>query len=134
MPTIDKIIEELHFLSNRISTQVRMVSVCLIAVTWGLLMGTSSTTVAIAGEIKKHLLLIGFLAILAMFLDFLQYFCGYLDADRLRLRMEEKELRSGEYDYKAPLHRLRHWFFWAKQGVLSLAVVWFLVVVAWYIF
>lgn len=77
MATKQEILEEIKFLSDRISVQVRTISLGLLAITWGLLIAESNVAIEIARQMGKSLMIIGGLAILTMFFDFLQYFFGY---------------------------------------------------------
>lgn len=127
---IKDVIEELRFLSDRISTQVRTIAIGLIGITWGLLIGKSG----FVGHLKIKLLWVGSFALLAMFLDFLQYFCGYICTDNVRKGMEKEKKEEGIYDYRSWLYRLRSWFFWLKQIILIIVVVCFFVIVLPYLF
>jgi hypothetical protein len=79
--------------------------------------------------LKKNLLGVGILAVLALFSDFLQYFFGVLDTDHLRKSMEEKDLPNAEYDYSTITRKLRDGFFWLKIAIVLIAGLWFLGVI-----
>ena len=129
MPTIEKIFEELHWLSDLISTQVRTISVSLLIITWGLIIGKPEISQPLPQGLKKNLLVIGILALIAMFGDFLQYFFGYWNADSLRKTMEQEGQTEAEYDYRAITYKLRAFFFWFKQTTVLIACIWFLAVI-----
>jgi putative endonuclease len=97
MPTKLQVIEQLDFLSDRISTQVRTVSLGVLALTWGLLIGESQVAKALSQQWKTNLVGIGATAILVMFLDFLQYAAGYRDNMKLREKMNRAGLGETEY-------------------------------------
>jgi len=129
MRNVKDIVEELQWVSDRISTQVRTLGVGLIAITWGLLIGQPQIAGPLPEWIKKHLLIIGLLALSAMVFDFLQYICAYRHARASLSEMEDKELRETEYDYTAWSYRFRTLFFWVKQLLIGVACIWFLAVI-----
>jgi len=122
------VIAEINFLTETLSTQVRTVALGVLVLTWGLLIGDSSFTAAIATDIKPQLLGIGLCAVASMFLDFLQYICGYLVSKGMLEKMEGKGNKETQYDYKAISYRLRLYLFNAKCWLLSATVVWLIAV------
>jgi len=129
VPTIKEVIEDLDWLTDRISTQVRTISVSLLAITWGLLIGKPEISQPLPLWLKKNLLPIGILALVAMFSDFLQYIFGMLVVDSLRKSMEEKKQAEAKYDYGTKPYKLREFFFWAKLVLAIIACLWFLTVI-----
>jgi len=77
---------------------------------------------------------IGAVAIATMFLDFVQYVCGYWNADALRKQMEKEGKSEIDYDYGTRLYKLRGWLFWIKQLLLAAGVVWFFIILFVYFF
>jgi hypothetical protein len=123
----EKIIEELQFLSDRLSSQVRLLSAGLLAFVWGVLLaGDSATPLSIDRGDKGQLLGVGLLALLAMFADLLQYVFGYLFQTSARKRMKAQSKTAGDfvYDYTDWRYRLRIRLFWAKLLILAVAVIW----------
>jgi hypothetical protein len=133
MVKIKELIEELQFLSDRISTQVRTISVSLIAFVWILLIGGDNAPFKFSLFERRQLLIIVFLALIAMLLDFLQYFFGYLYTNSLRKDLEESEKEKGEYDYCSWKYRLRIDMFWSKQIILMVAAVWLGIIIVWHL-
>ena len=129
MPTIEKIVEELHWLCDRISTQVRTMSISLLIITWGFLIGKPEISQPLPSWLKKNLLVIGIFALIAMFGDFLQYFFGLWNVDSLRKSMEDKKQTEAEYDYDTITYKLRGFFFWFKLILVLIACLWFLAVI-----
>ncbi|MBP7088463.1 MAG: hypothetical protein KBB01_04105 [Candidatus Omnitrophica bacterium] len=126
---IEHFIEKRHFASNRISTQVRAISLGLIVIIWGFLIDRSATSfITSAGE-KKGLMFVGFLALLSMVLDFLQYLCIYINTNNLCNEMEKEGLETKNYDYSALSYRYANKFFWIKQLCLAIALIVFFVIV-----
>lgn len=126
MPKLEKIIEELQWLTDRISTQVRTMSLSLLAITWGLLIGKPEISQPLPLWLKKHLLAIGILVVVAMFSDFLQYLFGFLNTKRLLKSMEDNNQDEAEYDYSSITYRLRGISFGAKLISVLAACTWFL--------
>lgn len=129
MPTLKEVIEDLNWLCDRISTQVRTMSIGLLAITWGLLIGKPEITQPLPLWLKKNLLAIGILALVVMLSDFLQYFVGFWVVDSLRKSMEAKKQTEAEYDYGTIPYKLREFFFWAKLVLVVIACIWFLAVI-----
>ena len=125
MPTIKDIVNELQWLSERISTQVRTLGISLIAIAWGILIGQPEIAGSIPDALKKSLLIVGILALGAMVCDFLQYFFAYLNNHRMLRKMENEKLAEAYYNYGAILYRMRGFFFWFKQILLVVACIWF---------
>lgn len=133
MLKINEIIKELNFLSDRISTQVRTISVSLIAFIWILLLGGEKAPFEFSICIKKQLVVIMFLAVIIMLCDFLQYFFGYINTDSLRKDLEANDKEEGEYDYKSWKYRVRKGMFWAKQIILIISIIWLGVIITQHI-
>ena len=129
MATKDKIIEELLWLSDRISTQVRTLGIGLLAITWGFLIGQPEISGPVPENLKKHLLIVGILVLCAMICDFLQYFFGYLNTKRLLNNIERENMSEITYDYTTLSYRVRNFFFWFKQILLFLSCSWFLAII-----
>jgi hypothetical protein len=120
--TTKEVHEELRFISDRISTQVRSLALAAIALVWAFLVGGSEAP-ALAGALGRGALLAtAVLAIAALAADYLQYFFGYVDSERVRRQAEAAGAREVEYSYTALTYRLRTLFFWLKQ-VLALGAV-----------
>ena len=129
MPTLKEVIEDLNWLCDRISTQVRTMSIGLLAITWGLLIGKPEISQPLPLWLKKNLLAIGILTLVVMLSDFLQYFFGLLVVDSLRKSMEKMKQTEAEYDYGTITYRLRKLFFWVKLVLVVIACIWFLAVI-----
>ena len=123
-----KVLEDLEFLSDRISTQVRTVAVSLIVLSWGLLIGSTQTSLNMTTPLKRWLMFVGILALVAMVFDFLQYLIGYQCSNALREKMETEELEEASYDCEDWRHRIRRWCFCLKQIIVIVAAILFLVI------
>lgn len=128
MPKLKEIIEELQFLSDRISTQVRTIAVSLIALVWAISLDATSSQIGLTVSAKRELVLIGVLALLAMVFDYLQYFLGFVYTNALRNEIESQDKEEGQYNYRDWRYRLRNGLFCMKQIVLLAAVVWLVLV------
>jgi hypothetical protein len=134
MASKKNIMKDLDFLSDRISTQVRTVALGLLAMSWGLLIGRSDVAIKIAGDMKKSLMFIGGIAFLTMFLDFLQYFFGYLYTSSLLKQMEREKREETRFSYSDCRYVFRTYLFWGKQIFLIIGVLWFVIVLCKYLF
>ena len=119
--------DDINFLSDRISTQVRTIGLSVIAIAWLFLVGGKDTPVLPLPPNRALLLWAGALSLGALLTDYFQYFMGYLDGRRVLAKGESEGVQDLKYDYRAATWRLRAFFFWAKQflgmaGVLTLAV------------
>lgn len=133
MAKISEIIEELQFLSDRISTQVRTISVSLIAFIWILLLGGEKAPFEFSIVVKRQLIVIMFLAVITMLFDFLQYVFGYINTNSLRRTLEKNKKTEGEFDYTSLIYLMRIRIFWAKQIILAISIVWLGVIITWYL-
>jgi len=134
VPEIKKIIEELQFLSDKLSTQVRMVAFGLLAITWTILVGESAFLRKLSEGLGKSLLLIAVLSIFILLVHFLQYVIGYIYVNKTRKTAEAKGLTEIDFDPDSLLFRSRSILFWIKQFVLVVTLVFFLAVLACYIY
>ena len=133
MPEINEIVEELGFISDRLSTQVRMIAIGLLAVTWAIFVGESSFLRKLAEGLGKSLLIVSALSVLVLLVDFLQYVTGYVFVRRTLKAAEAQGLNKIEYDSESPLFKVRSIFFWTKQFILILTIALFLVVLVNYV-
>ena len=122
------ILDELDFVTTTLSTQVRTTALGVLALSWGLLIGESSTAKELAAQLKWHLVGVGAAAVLILFLDFLQYVAGYAATLGVYNTMVQDNADQGEFDDSALSFRLRMFLFYAKMVALSLTVIWLLVV------
>ena len=120
MVTRDKVVEELNFVTDKLSTQVRTTALGIVVFVWGLLLGQPSATEDIAREWKRHLVGIGGAAVLVMFVDFLQYVAAYVNVKSLY----DRRGSTGEYDDSSISYKVRLYLFYAKILLLIVVVVW----------
>ena len=119
---IKDLYEELRFISDRISTQVRTIALSILAFCWLILAG-SKDTAAIAQRFDPWMVSrTGVLAFAALILDYLQYLFGYLNADAIRSKAEKNNQQEIEYDYSDSRYILRVVMFWLKQAAIVAAV------------
>ncbi len=126
----EKVQEDMDYASSIISSQVRLASVALLGVVWGLLIGEPS---ALAGAILRYralLLSLAFLGVLALLVDFLQYVAGYITSKRLHDRMTAAGEEYGEYVYSSRGCKIRRFMFWSKQVVVAGGLLLFLVMIS----
>ena len=107
MPEIKEIIEELRFISDRLSTQVRMVALGLLAITWTILVGESAFLRKLSEGLGKSLLLISVLSVFVLLIDFLQYVIGYIYVNKTLKAAEAKGLTETDFDPDSWLFKSR---------------------------
>ena len=84
----------------------------------------------IASEVKRaQIIMIGILALVTMFFDFLQYFIGYRYVHRHYRLMRDKNIESKPYDSSLMQYKLRNILFWAKQYLLMGTLAWLTAIV-----
>ncbi len=127
MPNIADIIERRNSFSDRLSSQVRFISIGILATTWGFLVGT--TSVAISNEIKEGLIIAALLSITSLFFDFLQYFFGYQNIVKLLKEMEATNSQNENYKCDI-LYKLSNFLFWVKQFFMANSVILFVIFAA----
>jgi hypothetical protein len=129
MTSVKDIIDESQHLSTQISSQVRQISIGLLAVMWAIFIGRETiippTSAVSATELAIYLLIICGLSVLTLFLDFLQYVAGYFYVDRKIKDLLRKGEKEGDYDIDA-FYMARCFCYWAKQVILLINVCFFL--------
>jgi hypothetical protein len=123
MTTLKETYEELQFLSDRISTQVRWLAAGVIALVWMFLAGGKDSPSLPFPPNHEVLVTAAGLAIMALLLDYIQYFFGYKLTMRSLKKVEDTGGENVTYDYTSCLYRMRVFFFWVKQIVAVSAVV-----------
>jgi hypothetical protein len=116
-------IEELQYLSDRLSDRVRTVAWSVLGLVWLFLTGGDSRPVLPVPPSKSMLLTSGALALAALVLDYLQYLFGYLTAGQVLEEAEGGAEENAQYDTGGWLYRIRGVVFWLKQVVMGLALV-----------
>lgn len=114
----DAIIEDLDFVTDRLSTQVRQLALGVLAVVWALLVAAKS-------ELRLDwspvlLLALAGLSILTLLVDFLQYVAAYFASRRALDDVESGG--TGQYRASWLSWRLRRWCFGAKLVVCVVTV------------
>ncbi len=124
MPPKAQIVEDLNWITDRLSTQVRTVALGVLALAWGLLLGDKDPTKTDVLHLKWHLMGIGGTCVLVLVLDYLQYVAGYAETHGLLNEVEAEKKDTGQYDKKKLAYRLRSALFVLKQLALAAAIVW----------
>lgn len=124
MITRDRIIQDLDWITDRLSTQVRTVALGVLALAWGLLLGDKDSSKADMLHLKWHLMVIGGFCVLVLVLDYLQYLAGYTSTRGVFRAMEAANTDKGQYDSKKFSYRLRQGLFALKQWALAVAIAW----------
>jgi len=125
MPNIKKIISEKNFITDRISTQVRIIAVGLLATTWSLLIGQVNIFINTLQYFRVHFILISIIAIIVLMFDFLQYECSYLNINKKIKLMNDKDLTKADYE-EDNYYKCSQFFFIAKKYILYIGVAYFI--------
>jgi hypothetical protein len=133
MATKKDVLERKKEASEKVSTQVRTLGVGVLAVTWGLLASDSVIALQIATTLRVSLMVIGVMAVIAILLDFLQFVLAHEIAKSMLVEMEAKKLQEIEYDYTKLTYRLMYGFYNWKQIVLSIATLYLICILGWYV-
>jgi hypothetical protein len=133
MPALESIIKELEFLSDRLSSQARAIAIGLLALSWTILVGESTTLRSLADNLRSRLLIVSVLAISALIFDFLQYLFGYVGVNQTRKKAEKARASSMEYSYETLPWRFRIVSFWIKLLLTLAAAVEFIYVLVPYV-
>jgi hypothetical protein len=118
----EKLIEDLDWLTDKISTQVWTLNLGTLATTWSLLIATRGSEQFIESADAIPIMA---LCILAMLCELGQYYAGYFNAKSILDHLGEGT--QFEYDETAPLYILRHWLFYIKAVLTLIAASWLLV-------
>jgi len=120
---LKEVVDELHVLSDRISTQARSIALGIVALVWALLTSGSESNLAIISSDKRALIWLAFFSILALVFDYLQYVVGYWDTCRVLSAAEEREDDEAVFDKRSVLRRLRTFLFYIKQIAVMIAAL-----------
>ncbi len=124
--------EDLDFVSNRISEQVRQISLGILAFVWLFLSGGEKAPILPSKPDTDVLLWAALLSLGAMGFDYLQYVVSFFNSSAALRRAEADDDETSEeapvlYDYGSALYVGRTVLFWLKQGSVvasSVLLVW----------
>lgn len=123
----DEVLEDLNFSSDRISNQVRTLSLGVLALVWLFLSGNTDVAGLDMLSYRYQLVCIGILVIIVMLLDLGQYVVSYYYSSILN--------RTGEsYDPKHLLYKSRYYLFWGKLIFVVSGSLWIVILLVLRIF
>ena len=125
MPELKDIISEKNFVTDRISTQVRIIAIGLLATTWSLLIGQVNIFINILPYFRIHFILISILAIMTLVFDYSQYIFSYFNIKKKIKNMKFENSNEADYD-KDIYYKFSIFFFITKQLTLMVGVVYFI--------
>jgi hypothetical protein len=128
MPAKAKLLEELDWLTDKISTQIWTLNLGTLATTWSLLIAGGSVEKLRIGP-SSAIFIMG-LCIVAMLCELGQYLTGYFNARSILDRLESSGQTEFEYDKSAWLYILRKWFFCGKIALTLVAALWLVAILA----
>ena len=124
----------LDALSDRISTQVRTLSIGVLAIAWLFLSKGKDVPQLSISHHEVQLAGIALFTIVAIVLDLAQYQVGYIYSIKLLRKAENANASSLSYDKNHPLYRARIAFFLIKQFSVCISAIWLIFLLAWAIF
>jgi len=127
MPELKEFIKERNFVTDRISTQVRIIGIGLLATTWSLLLGEVNSLRDTILQCRPHFIKIGTIAMIALALDYLQYLFSYLHIQKALSEMEIQGITETNYDYDDIRYKLSKGLFVGKQLVLLTGLLCFII-------
>lgn len=125
MPSVEKICEDLEFLSGKIGDLTRTISLSVLALVWLFIAGGQNTPVLTSSPNLGLLLLAGLLVLLSLLSDYLQFVAGYANSKEVLDVAEQTDGKQAQYNPKSFLYRARTYLFWVKQlfAITSLVVL-----------
>lgn len=126
---IQRIYDDLDWVSNRISEQVRRIALGVLAMAWLFLAGGSNAPNIHMPGPARALLAIAGLAVAALLCDYIQYLAGYVAASKVRRVAEGGGGEKASYSTHGGWYRLRSVLFWVNQVLAGGATIWLLVLV-----
>jgi hypothetical protein len=132
MASVEKISEDLQYLSGKISDLTRTISLSVLALVWLFIAGGSNAPTLHTAPSHGLLLLSGLLVLLALLSDYLQFVAGYAYSKEVLGTAEASVDRQASYSPNSFLYRVRTSLFWVKQifALASLIVLLVAVVAA----
>jgi hypothetical protein len=123
MPDKKELIDELNWITEKISSQVWTLNLGILGTTWTLLIATTNTKLQFQQAEAFPIL---FLCIASLTCEMLQYLSGYANDRRLLRDVEARNAQTFDYDPAALLYRLRMFFFYVKILTTVVAAVFLL--------
>ena len=113
------------FVTDRISTQVRIIAIGLLATTWSLLIQQTNIWPDILQYSRIHFIGISIFAIITLVFDYLQYIFSYLNINKKIKKMRYEKRDEADYDYDI-YYKLSVFFFYSKQLILLVGAIYFI--------
>jgi hypothetical protein len=126
--TKNKIIEELNFLTEKLSSLTWTINLGVLGTTWSLLIASGTVPQTVRLQTGEAIPILS-LCLLALLFEMFQYLSGYATNRQALTRMEREGLDKFSYDTSALLYRVREWCFCAKIGLTIAAAIWLLALV-----
>ena len=125
MASKETLIDELNFLSDKVSDRSRTVSAVVIAIWWAALVGEKSYSKLPADMI----LMPAALGVASLLFDFLQYIIGYLKNQELLKRIEATNETTVTWETTSLSYQLRGFLFYAKVLCAVGAMAWLVLLI-----
>ena len=126
---LETIYDNLNFATDRLSTQIRTLTLGDLALVWLFLSGNKEVPLLKLGGSTDPLLLIASLCVITLLIDAIQYWAYYYSSKAVRIKAEAAGEEEAEYDESTFLFRVQMGSFWLKQFTAMLATLWLLVLI-----
>jgi|WetSurMetagenome_2_1015567.scaffolds.fasta_scaffold66967_4 hypothetical protein len=127
MTELKEFVTERGFVTDRISNQVRLIAIGLLATTWSLLIGQVNILKNLTVCFRPHFILISTIAIIVLAFDFLQYFFSFKNINMTIEEMVKNNLTESNYNYDDKYYKWSNRFFITKQYVLLIGICYFII-------
>jgi hypothetical protein len=124
MVTKPELIQELNFLSDKLSERSRAIAAGVIAIWWAALMGDKTPNGLVANALIGPVIA----AATSIALDVLQYVVGYTLSRYVLDRIEREKLSEFKLNKNGFLFKLRELLFLAKQFAAMAAIIWLIII------
>ena len=125
-----EIYADLDDVTDRLSSQVRALSLGVLALTWLFLSGNDDVPKSVSTHMTQ-LKLISVCCVLALLADLMQYVFGYWSTYRVVRAAERSKQREASFDSKSFPYRARRYAFYIKIAMAIIAAVWVVLLIAW---
>lgn len=128
--SLPDVIERHREVTDKISTQVRTISIGMLVFVWSMLNAAPGTKIADAEpRLSGGIGMVALFAILALLSDYFQYVLGKWVVDVTRANKEYIKSKVYKWPTKSVVYRAQFWCFWGKQICCMLGVVLLMLVV-----
>jgi len=118
----ETILENARFFSDKISTQLRTISIGILSIAWLSISGNKEIPEKLRTLYQPSFWGIANLVILALFLDILHYIFGYLNS--------KNAIKNGYFDIESRIAKTQNILFWLKILPIAISCIWLTTILA----